>query len=100
MRSLGICALLSILACSSSLEPTELPAGAQPFEPEPIFREWWRQMEECSAITGDYDAIHWYFVPGEDPFIAPPLDREVIGYWDPSGSRIVLLQYVPNRSAL
>ncbi len=94
-------ALLPLLfACAASSEPSALPPDAVSFEPEPLFAEWWAQMEGCSGQTGDYTSIHWYVVPGEEPFIAPPLGKTVIGYWDPDDNRIVLLQYVPSRSAL
>jgi hypothetical protein len=93
--------LSTLLACESA--PTELsalPPDAQVFTPEPIFREWWVQVEACSGRTGDYTSIHWYFVPGDEPFISPPLGKAVLGYWDSYDNRIILLQYVPNRSAL
>jgi hypothetical protein len=99
-RSRRLCLLLvGALACSS-VEPTALPDDARRFTPEPIFESWWQQIEECSARTADFSLIEWYVVPGEDPFIAPPLGREVLGYWDGSADRIVLLEYVENRSAL
>src|SRR5262249_36877391 len=91
--------LAGALGCSS-LEPAALPAGATRFTPEPIFEEWWHQVEDCSGRRAHFAKIEWYVVPGEDPFLAPPVGREVIGYWDGSADRIVLLEYVENRSAL
>lgn len=93
-------AILSCAACADASAPTPLPLEATRFEPEPVFRDWWTQIQECSGRSGDYDAVTWYYVPGEEPFHAPGLDKVVIGYWDPAGNRIVLLQFVPNRSAL
>lgn len=53
MRKLLWLALL--LACDQGpLEP-----GRAPFTPPPIYRTWYAEMEACSGLRGDYDAIRF-----------------------------------------
>jgi hypothetical protein len=103
MRGVACSALLAclggLLACAEPTAPP-LPPGARPFTPEDVYREWWSQIERCSGLTRRFEAVSWYVVPGEDPFMAPGVDQPVIGYWTLGGNRIVLLEWVPNRSAL
>ena len=92
--------LLAALSCSDAVAPLPLPDGAVRFTPDPIYREWWAQVEDCAGSTGDFDAVEWYVVPGDRAFYAPGLDRKVLGYWDPGSNRIVVLEWVPSASAL
>jgi len=32
----------------------------QPFDPLPVYAEWWVQTEACSARSGDFSRISWY----------------------------------------
>jgi hypothetical protein len=57
---------------------------------------WWSEVEACSGISGDFDDISWYVVPGENPFQVKGFDRPVAGYWDGAADRIVILQWVPS----
>ena len=52
------------------------------------------------GTTGLLDAVSWCVVPGEVPFEAPGASRAVLGYWHPADNRIVLLEWVPNRTSL
>lgn len=88
-------------ACEDTTAPDlSLPAGARRFTPEPVFREWWAQVEACAGRQASFDAVSWYVVPGEVPFEAPGVARAVLGYWHPADNRIVLLEWVPNRTSL
>lgn len=91
---------VAFYACAAQTDPSPLPADARPFTPEPIYREWWSQMEACSGLSKSYESVSWYVVPGEDPFVAPSLGKQVLGYWQRRGNRIVLLEYVPSRTEL
>lgn len=91
--------LASSVACSDAIGPTPLPAHAQQFTPEPVFREWWQQMEDCSGMQASFDAVRWYVVPGEEAFYVQGVDYPVVGYWDKYDNKIVLLQYLPNERA-
>jgi hypothetical protein len=89
---------LAFSACIEVVAP--LPEGASPFTPGPVYREWWRQVEECSGKTGDFDAVSWYVVPGDIPFRIPTIDKPLLGYWNSATNRIVLLEWVPSATEL
>ena len=103
-RSTLVVAALALVfsgACEGPTAPERsLPAGARRFTPEPIFREWWAQVEACAERQASFDAVSWYVVPGEVPFEAPGVAEAVLGYWHPADNRIVLLEWVPNRTSL
>lgn len=50
-----ICCLLT--ACMGPFDPF---AGAEPFSPPTVYREWWAQVEACSGTTGNFSAVRWY----------------------------------------
>jgi hypothetical protein len=89
--------VLSSLSCRDATSP--VPPDARQFTPEPVFRDWWRQMEECSGHQAPFDDVRWFVVPGEDPFPAPGVDHLVFGYWHARENLIVLLQFLPNSRA-
>jgi len=95
--SVVVATTLIVPACSDPATP--LPDTATEFFPEAVYREWWHQMEECSGRTASFDDVRWYFVPGEEPFHVAGVDHAVVGYWDPNGNKIVVLQYLPNQRA-
>ena len=99
LRRSRVSAALLALTCAEPTSPVSLPDSAREFTPEPVFREWWAQMEVCSAERASFDAVRWYVVPGEEPFHVPGIDYPVVGYWDPTANRIVLLQFLPNQRA-
>lgn len=85
--------------CTEPIAPVPLPDGAREFTPEPVFRQWWGEMEVCSGERGSFDAVRWYVVSGEIPFAVKGVPYPVVGYWDPKNNRIVLLEYLPNQRA-
>ena len=103
-RSTLVVAALALSLSGACEDPTAsellLPAGATRFTPEPIFREWWAQVEACAGRQASFDAVSWWVVPGEVPFDAPGVPHPVLGYWHPADNRIVLLEWVPNRTSL
>jgi hypothetical protein len=99
-RAVTLFVIQATSACTGQTDNSPLPPDARPFTPEPIYLTWWMQMETCSGLSADFTGVGWYVVPGEDPFIAPALGRTVLGYWQRAGNRIVLLEFVPSRTAL
>lgn len=91
--------LVAAVGCKDTLVPLPLPQGSRQFFPEPVFRAWWAQMEACAGKTAPFDAVTWYVVPGDEPFLVPHHAGSVLGYWDPADNRIVLLQILPDRRA-
>lgn len=70
---------MSLLAGCRELGPG-LPAGAERMDPPPVYAEWWRMTEACSARSGDFSEISWYVVPGARA-ISSGDTREVQGIW-------------------
>jgi hypothetical protein len=93
------CALYMVGACSDAAAPAPLPPDAREFTPEPVYRDWWQQMERCSGRSAPFDAVRWYVVPGEAPFRVAGIPYPVIGYWDQRANHIVLLEYLPTQRA-
>lgn len=87
MRRWGIAITLSLLlGCES---PLGLPAQAVPYEPDRAqFIVWWRQVEACSGLRGDYDSVAFYIVPHS--YVIPWGDVSAGGLYFIDGNRIVL----------
>jgi hypothetical protein len=64
------------MGCSLPFTPTE----STPFNPPPIYSEWWAKTEACSGLSKDMDLVKWYVVQG-DQFEAPT-GTISIGYHD------------------
>jgi hypothetical protein len=41
------------------------PAGDVPISAPDVYREWYAKTEACSGLTGSFDRIKWYEVPGD-----------------------------------
>lgn len=46
--------VLCLLASCSYFDPTGIPESSPA-----IYREWYREVESCSGLRGDFDKIHW-----------------------------------------
>ncbi len=79
--------LLSVLACSSLVDPVLDPrAVALPLPP--VYARWWSMVESCSGIQGSLADVTWYQVPGTQTLDLA--GDEVSGYWTLHSSSIVL----------
>ena len=79
-----ILALSAVGCTSASLRPGPLPEGdivrlhtkrywelkdLKRIEPEPIYREWFIELESCLEKTADFNKIFWYSASyGQDPY--------------------------------
>lgn len=63
-RPLG--AALLLLAACSSLGVEAAIQGKRPFDPPPIYVDWWAATEACSGREGDFEAIDWFLAIGID----------------------------------
>lgn len=93
-RVRGIALALAFTGC---VEPTA-PTAAHPMAHPPIqYATWWKMMETCSGIEGNFGAVTWYTVPvdslGGFAFEGSELD----GYWRKAGDRIYLAANALNR---
>jgi hypothetical protein len=37
-----------------------------PLFPQPEYRVWWREMEQCSGRSGDFDEVQWFLFDSEE----------------------------------
>jgi ABC-type sugar transport system substrate-binding protein len=81
------CLALALAACAAS--DAFLPAGAVPFTPPPTYRLWWRAVEQCSGLTGRFEAVAWFVVPDGQPLLDPAA-RQVRALWVRQGNRVIL----------
>lgn len=63
---LVLAALLAASGCDPivGLEDT-LPPNAVRMEPGPDYAVWYAQTEVCAGVSGDFEAVRWFEVPGE-----------------------------------
>lgn len=60
--------LFVLAACSAARNPVGLSAVPQPFTAPAIYRQWYSELEVCSGLKGNYDAIGFFTMP--DPYTA------------------------------
>jgi hypothetical protein len=80
-----------LLASCSATEPSpSLPAGAQLVGAPAHYLEWFHRTEACAGLSGSFEAIEWYVVPGVTAFSTE--DGEKVGLWSRQGTthRIVI----------
>lgn len=83
-RVLGIIVLMS--ACVDGIFQ---PKGARPYEPPPIYAQWWKEIEDCSERRGNMQAVTFLTVPdavADDSvisFACPQRPDGCGGYWRP-----------------
>ena len=86
VRGAALPALVALVSSCATLSPGEsLPTGAQPVEAPVEYAAWWSATESCSQLSGSYDRVEWYVVPGVSSF--PTEVGEKVGLWIRSGSR-------------
>jgi hypothetical protein len=64
------------------------PEGAEPIAAGAEHREWWARTQSCSGLSGSFERLRWFVVPGRD--FACPTGR-CIGRWEP-GHRIYIAE--------
>jgi hypothetical protein len=91
-RRLGAAAALCAVALTTCRFPTAppLPDGARDIEPPAVYARWWAMTEACSGVTGHFENVNFFEVPGVSDFVSD--GRRVVGYWTNGGNRIVLAE--------
>ena len=73
---LGWLTPLLLLGCLDAFAP----AGAVPFTPPAVYRAWWTEIESCAGLSGDFDRVEWYEVPGSS-YSCPAHEGRCDGWW-------------------
>src|SRR5207302_643462 len=73
---LGWLTPLLLLGCLDAFAP----AGAVPFTPPAVYRAWWTEIESCAGLSGDFDRVEWYEVPGSS-YSCPAYEGRCDGWW-------------------
>src|SRR6267154_5215977 len=64
----GSAAILVLLVAAAPTRAAQLayfaPTGAASFAPPAFYRAWWAAIESCAGMSGDFDRVEWYEVPG------------------------------------
>ena len=63
-----------------------------PIQPPPEFQVWWAEMEGCTGIQSDFDAIAWYQAT---QIVNPSRDEAYWGIYFPNPPEIAVLRNVP-----
>jgi hypothetical protein len=89
MRRWALCAITMVLVgCEPPLVP---PEGAVPLAPDRAqYLIWWRQVEACSGLRGNFDDVDFFFVPGVSAMVWG--NQVVNGVWLEHGNRIILAE--------
>lgn len=89
---LGICAGLSIMALGPvACEPVPMaPERSFPIDAPAIYRQWYREAENCRGLGGYYSLVRFYVVPHAGNQTELGI-RGAIGRWAPP-HRIYLLE--------
>lgn len=51
-----------VLLTGCIMEP-KVDGWGIPYEPLPIYRQWWAEMEACSGLHGRLDRVAWSYYP-------------------------------------
>lgn len=49
---------LLLMGCYDTFEPID----PVPFDPPPIYRAWWEEVENCLGRSGEFDRVTWVTV--------------------------------------
>ncbi len=90
MASWALFLPLGLTACGVTDPSSTLPLGAEPLVAPSNYLSWFGETEQCSGLSGQFDRIQFYVVPGVTSFeteIGP-----TFGLWSRIGGtdRIIL----------
>src|ERR1051326_5093304 len=86
-RLVALFLLSAAIACEMSTAP--IPPDAVQFNPPSVYARWWTLTEQCSGLTGDLSAVHWYVVPNAGSLRLRD-GTEVNGFFMANGNSIVI----------
>ena len=57
-----------------------VPPNAERNDPPGLYAAWYAQTEACTGVTGDFNRVRWFKVPGER-WWDPLFQQYVVGTW-------------------
>lgn len=60
---LVVFAAVAVAATSGCRDPFAPPPGSRAFDPPPVYRTLWQEVEDCSGLHGDFDRVRWFVFP-------------------------------------
>src|SRR5271157_5934370 len=90
---LTIVLALMFLGCEDQgMVLPQIPKDAVAFNPPPIFKQYWAQVEECSGVTGDFSQVKWMYTGSPIAVYSDGLTSYGDAMWDMSTNTIVFVQ--------
>lgn len=77
MKKQALMVCLTVLGCGV---PVTGPETASDFVPPEIYREWWKETEECVGVEGNFNRINFFVVPSKTWYVSA-IDQDVWGLW-------------------
>jgi len=59
---------ISLAACAPTEPNSGLPTGAVELHPSLAYQAWFQKTETCSGMSGVFQNVQWYVVPGVETF--------------------------------
>ena len=88
----GLSLAVAMIGGCSAFSPSTaaLPAGAVQLAARPDFAAWFSKTEACARVSGQFQQIQWFVVPGAATFETS--EGPKVGMWEKSGSvaRIII----------
>lgn len=85
IRLVGVVwATVVVGSCSAFGPSAHLPAGAVQIAAPREFAAWFARTERCSGISGQFQQIQWFVVPGAETF--DTREGRKVGMWEKNGS--------------
>ena len=67
-----------VLVHTACLYPLDVPIGTDRFDPPAVYRNAWQEVEQCSALHGEFERVRWFAVP-QSSF--PCGEGNCLGFW-------------------
>lgn len=86
--------LLIAIGCTLTVGCSSFaPEGETPFQPPPVYREWWAKTQACSGRKADFSRIRWSLVEGNS---FPCKSGKCVGHWQSDGQIWIASDWADN----
>lgn len=91
MRSVPLLCLALVACGSDSVTAPTVDGEREAILPPVAYAEWYYEVENCLGMAGDFEAIHWYEMPG---YIVLPDGSEHIGHFAAPDTITIAKRYI------